>query len=101
MEKNKKIVSHKVISVVSGAFLAISIIVFILIIFWGQYQDLKETYATAKETSVFIETECQKYDNYALGISANSKQNILDIANGLKKFILQIKQKFSPLMIKA
>ena len=87
MEKNKKIVSHKVISVVSGAFLAISIIVFILIIFWGQYQDLKETYATAKETSVFIETECQKYDNYASGISANSKQNILDIANGLKKFI--------------
>ena len=87
MEKNKKIVSHKVISVVSGAFLAISIIVFILIIFWGQYQDLKETYATAKETSVFIETECQKYDNYASGISANSKQNILDIATGLKRFI--------------
>lgn len=87
MEKNKKIVSHKVINIVSGAFLIISIIVFVALVFWGQYQDLKETYATAEETNTFIKTECQKYDNYSAGISANSKQNILDIATGLKKFV--------------
>ena len=95
MEKNKKIVSHKVISVVSGAFLVISIIVFILIIFWGQYQDLKETYTMAEEASAFIETECQKYDNYAAGISANSKQDLLDTAATLKKFVPASKLKDS------
>ena len=95
MEKNKKTVSHKVISVVSGAFLIISIIIFVLIIFWGQYQDLKETYAMAEEASKFIETECQKYDNYAAGISANSKQDLLDKAATLKKFISSSKLKDS------
>ena len=95
MEKNKKIGSHKVINVVSGAFLIVSIIVFILIIFWGQYQDLKETYTTAEEANAFIETECQKYDNYIAGISANSKQDILDTAAALKKFVSSSKLKDS------
>ena len=93
MEKNKKTVSHKVVNVVSGIFLIISIIVFVLLIFWGQYQDLKETYATAEEANTFIETECQKYDNYAAGISANSKQDLLDTANVLRKFVPSSKLK--------
>lgn len=87
MKENKKIVSHKVINVVSGVFLIISIIVFVVLIFWGQYQDLKETYKTAEEANAFIKTECQKYDNYAAGISANSKQDLLDTAATLKKFV--------------
>lgn len=95
MAKNKKIVSHKVISVVSGVFLIISIIVFVALIFWGQYQDLKETYAAAEEANAFIKTECQKYDNYMEGISANSKQDILDTADTLKKFVSSSKLKDS------
>lgn len=52
-----------------------------------RYQDLDETYKTAKESAQFLEKQCQKYDNYAKGISAKSQQDVLDTAAGLKKFI--------------
>lgn len=52
-----------------------------------RYQDLDETYKTAKESAQFLEKQCQKYDNYAKGISAKSQQDVLDTVAGLKKFI--------------
>ncbi len=52
-----------------------------------RYQDLDETYKTAKESAQFLEKQCQKFDNYARGISAKSQQELLDTAVGLKKFI--------------
>ena len=87
MKKIKQLFSRKILHLISGIFLVISIIVFISLGFSVQYQDLKDTYALAQETTSFLETECQKFDNYSRGISARSLQDLLDIASGLKDFI--------------
>ena len=83
----KKYPSLKLIQVISGIFLAISVVVFLALIFSVQYQDLRETYALAEETAAFMQAECQKYDNYTRGSSARSMQDLLDKAIGLKKFV--------------
>lgn len=87
MNNSTNISSHRWLRRVSGIFLVISIIVFGTINFVIRYQDLDETYKTAKESAQFLEKQCQKYDNYAKGISAKSQQDVLDTAAGLKKFI--------------
>ena len=87
MSKTKKTPSQKMIQLLSSIFLIISIIVFIILIFFVQYQDLQDTYSLAEETITFLTSECEKYDNYTLGISARSKQDLLDTAIGLKKFV--------------
>lgn len=87
METNKKLYSHKIIRIVSGIFLIISVVVFVLLGFNVQHQDLKDTYALAEETQTLLEKECEKYNNYTLGLSAQSTQNILDKAIGLRDFI--------------
>lgn len=87
MKTNKKLYSHKIIRIVSGLFLIISVVVFIVFGAGVQYQDLKETYALAEETQTFLQKECEKYNNYILGLSAQSTQNILDKAMGLRDFV--------------
>lgn len=87
MKTNKITFSHKTLRILSGILLMTSVIVFIGLGVSIQYQDLKETYTLANETYAFMETECQKYDNYVKGNSAKSKQDILDKATTLRKFI--------------
>ena len=41
----------------------------------------------AKETESFLETTCQKYENYEDGNSAKSLQTLLDVSEGLQEFI--------------
>lgn len=87
MKNNQKISSHRWLRRISGIFLVISVIVFGTLNFIIRYQDMNETYATAKETAQFLEKQCQKYDNNARGISAKAMEDLLDTAVGLKKFI--------------
>lgn len=87
MKKIKKASSPKIFRIVSGLFLAVSIVVFMVLSVFVQYQDLRETYALAEKTVAFLETECQKFENYVQGNSASARQNLLDTAIGLLKFI--------------
>lgn len=84
METNKKQYSHKIVRIVSGVFLVISVIVFLVLGLNVQRQDLQGTYALAEETQTFLGKECEKYNNYILGLSAQSSQGILDKAIGLR-----------------
>ena len=87
MKNNQKLYSHRWLRRVSGIFLVISIIIFGTVSFIIRYQDMNETYDSAKETAQFLAKQCQKYDNNARGISAKSMEDLLDTAVGLKKFI--------------
>lgn len=70
-----------------GIFLVVSICVFVGMGIMIQYQDLAETYKMAEETTAFVQAECEKFDNYTRGSSARALQDLLDKADGLKKFI--------------
>lgn len=70
-----------------GIFLVVSICVFVGMGIMIQYQDLAETYKMAEETTAFVQAECKKFDNYTRGSSARALQDLLDKADGLKKFI--------------
>lgn len=70
-----------------GIFLVVSICVFVGVGIMIQYQDLAETYKMAEETTAFVQAECKKFDNYTRGSSARALQDLLDKADGLKKFI--------------
>lgn len=87
MSKMKRFFSLKMMQRILGAFLIVSIIVFIGIGNFIQRQDLNETYRLAEETASFIQAECEKFDNYTRGNSAYSLQQLLDTATGLKKYI--------------
>ncbi len=77
----------KMFHIISGAFLAVSIVVFLSVGFFAGYQDLKESYALAEETVEYLKNECRKYENYDQGNSARSMQDLLDTAIGLRDFI--------------
>ncbi len=62
MNKNNKVLSHKFFSIISGIFLVVSLIVFIAIGFYAQYQDIKDTYTLAHEITEFLQTQCEKFD---------------------------------------
>lgn len=83
----KKTHSSRLLQTAIGILLFISILIFVGLGFWTQYQDLGETYKMAEETSSFLKAECQKFNNYIKGNTARSLQDMLDTANGLKKFI--------------
>lgn len=85
--KNKQTPSMKMFHIVSGIFLAVSIVVFLSVGFFAGYQDLKESYALAEETISYLKNECRKYENYDQGNSARSMQDLLDTAIGLRMFI--------------
>ena len=70
-----------------GIFLVVSICVFVGVGIMIQYQDLAETYKMAEETTAFVQAECKKFDNYTRGSSARALQDLLNKADGLKKFI--------------
>ena len=70
-----------------GIFLVVSICVFVGVGIMIQYQNLAETYKMAEETTAFVQAECEKFDNYTRGSSARALQDLLDKADGLKKFI--------------
>lgn len=78
-----------------GIFLLVSMVVFIALIFLVQFRDLKETFLQAEKTAAFLETECEKFDNYNRGNSARSLQNLLDTAIGLQTFVEPSKLKDS------
>ena len=86
MRSSEKAFPIRLIRLLSGLFLVISIIVFITMGFSVQYQDLRDTYTLAEETASFMQTECQKYDNYTQGNSARALQDLLDKATVLKTF---------------
>lgn len=75
------------VPVIRGFFLVLSVFVFGTLSFFIQYRDLRNTYTLAVETASFLENACHKYDNYALGDTAKSMQDILDKALLLKNFI--------------
>lgn len=85
--KNKQTPSMKMFHIVSGIFLAVSIVVFLSVGFFAGYQDLKGSYALAEETVSYLKNECRKYENYDQGNSARSMQDLLDTAIGLRMFI--------------
>ena len=87
MKNNKKISSHRLLNVVSGVFLFVSAVVFITLSFTSQYQDLNDTYELAEETVDFLQNSCERYDQYALGVSAKSIQKVLDTSTGLREFV--------------
>ena len=86
MRSNEKASPTRLIRLISSLFLIVSVIVFVTMGFSVQYQDLRDTYAQAEETTSFMQAECQKYDNYMQGNSARSLQDLLDKANSLKMF---------------
>ena len=73
--------------VIAGIFLLVSLVVFATLVFWTHHRDLQKTYAQAQKTVSFLETECEKFDNYNQGNSARALQDLLDSANGLKTFV--------------
>ncbi len=77
---------HKVFCLLTGLFLAASLVILLLLGFFIGYQDKQEAYHDAEETVDFLKTECQKYDNYAAGISARARQDMLDKATEIKDF---------------
>lgn len=87
MREEEKKTSSKKTYVIAGIFLLVSIVVFAVLVFVTQYRDLQETFAQAKETVSFLETECEKFDNYNRGNSARSLQSLLDSAIGLKTYV--------------
>lgn len=88
MENKVKNKSHKLFQAVSGFFLLASVIIFVSISFLIKHEDLEETYALAEQTASLISTSCRQYDEYTLGNSAKSMQELLDKAVTLDKFIL-------------
>ena len=87
MPDTKKTSSLRLLYLVVSFFLILSIGVFIALGISIQYQDLRETYQLAEETSSFLKSQCQKYDDYTQGNSARALQDLLDTATGLKKFV--------------
>lgn len=87
MIKNKKTPSLRLLYLISSILLFVSIIIFIILGFSVQYQDLNETYSLAREATSYLESECLKYDNYTRGNSARSLQDLIDTATSLKNFI--------------
>ena len=77
----------RVLRMLSGVLLMVSIVVFAVLGVSIQYQDLKTTYTLAEETTDFLKAECQKYENYTQGNAARSLQDLLDHATSLKQFI--------------
>lgn len=71
------------------AMIALSVMLFIMLSGFIEHQDLAETYTLAEETAAFLETTCEKYDNYALGTSAKAIQSVCDMARGLKSFVAE------------
>ena len=86
-DQNEKTPALKLLYVISGVFLSVSVIVLIALGLFVQYQDLKDTYILAEDNLTFLEAECEKYDNYTRGNSARSMQGLLDIATELKLFV--------------
>lgn len=78
---------HKLFCILTGLFLVASVVILVLLSFLIAYQDTQETYAIAENAVAFLKTECQKYDNYTAGLSARSRQDMLDKAAGLKNFL--------------
>lgn len=87
MKKNKILDSVRMLRMAGWIFALASIAVFVTAGFSVAIQDLRQTYRLAQETAAFLEIQCEKYDNYARGVSAKALQEILDRAEGLKKFI--------------
>ena len=59
MLKIKKTHSLKLLQLIIGIFLIVSVFVFAGVGISVQYQDLHETYTMAEETTSFLKAECQ------------------------------------------
>lgn len=87
MKKNKLLSSARLLRMAGWIFAVASVAVFLVTGFSVAVRDLHQTWVLAQETASFLEIQCEKYDNYARGLAAKSAQEILDRAEGLKKFI--------------
>lgn len=87
MQQTKQVLTRKLFHVLSGVFLVVSVVILVILGFLIAYQDRQDTYASAEETAAFLNAECQKYDNYTRGLSARSRQDLLDKAIGIKTFL--------------
>ena len=87
MPQTKTNKGRDILPYLSGAFLIASIVIFVILGFLIAYQDQQETYTSAEETVAFLKAECQKYDNYTRGLSARSRQDLLDTAIGMKTYL--------------
>ena len=78
---------HKWFRYITTALLFISIIVMVVLGSSIQYQDLQSTYSLAVKTTTFLQTECEKYENYTRGIQSGSLEDLLDHATSLSKYV--------------
>lgn len=88
MQKIKTIILKR-LHLILSVFLIISVLVFISIGFTIHHQDLSQTYMLAEETTTFLRMECQKYDHYQRGLTANELQGLLDKARVVTRFFSQ------------
>lgn len=68
-------------------FLAVTAAVVLALYMIVRSNALNNTYKLAQETESFLETTCAKYENYENGNTAESMQNLLDDADGLRSYI--------------
>lgn len=87
MKKIKLLNSARLLRMAIGIGAAASIAVFAAVGVSAAVRDLRQTYVLARETALFLEIQCEKYDNYARGLSAKSIQEILDRAEVVKSFL--------------
>ncbi len=87
MMRAKNHIAHFDTKTVGVFFLVVTVAVVLTLCGIGHKSDLDETYQLAKETESFLETTCQKYENYEDGNSAKSLQTLLDVSEGLQEFI--------------
>lgn len=85
MEKEYK--RKKNLYIRSNVILLICVILLLIFFLIYVYKaDRKEVSGLADETISFLETVCQRYDNYALGQRADALKDILDKVEGLRDF---------------
>lgn len=87
MKDTKKRLPNFSVKATGCFFLLLTAVIVFAFCMPGRNHDLNETYALAQETESFLETTCQKYENYDEGNSSKSLQHLLDIAMGLEQFI--------------
>ena len=69
------------------AFVVVGALMLVALSIGVEGKDLDETYSLAQETQAFLETNCQKYEQYENGNLAKSQQSLYDVATGLTKFL--------------
>ena len=78
---------HRRMIAIGVAFMLLNVIVLAALFVTATYRDLEKTTGFARETVSFLETTCEKYDNYNQGKASNASQDLSNIANAFAKFL--------------